>query len=70
MVMERQESEYKCLTKCQLAELCGISRGTLHRWMNHRYYKELSDLGYQKNQRILLPLQVKFLFEKLVITEE
>lgn len=68
--MELQKNDYKCLTKCELAILCGVSRSTLHDWMNHRYFEELKKLGYQKNQRILLPLQVKFLFEKLVIVDD
>jgi len=62
--------DYRCVTKCELAILTGVSCSTLQRWMNKRYFKELEKLGYEKKQRILLPLQVKFLFERLVIIED
>jgi len=68
--MDKSEAkDYRCLTKCELAILCGVSSTTLHRWMNVRYYEELKKLGYRKNQIILLPPQVKFLIERLVVIE-
>lgn len=68
--MEAQPEQYKCLTKSQLAQLCGVSCSTLQAWLNRRYYGELQKLGYRKSQRILLPPQVKFLIETLVIIIE
>ena len=64
------ESKYRCVTKCELAILAGVSGSTLQTWMNRRYYEELKKLGYTKKQRILLPAQVAFLFERLVIIIE
>ena len=63
-------NEYRCVTKSELAILTGVSRSTLHLWMNVRYFEELKKLGYIKTQKILLPLQVKFLFERLVIVDD
>lgn len=57
------------MSKCELAILTGISRSTLHHWLNVRYFTELKKLGYIKHQKILLPCQVKFLIERLVIIE-
>jgi transcriptional regulator with XRE-family HTH domain len=68
--MDMTDKDYRCITKSELADKCGISRSTLSIWLNCRYYVELERLGYKKRQRILLPLQVKFLFEILVIIEE
>jgi len=68
--MDITNKDYRCITKSELADKCGISRSTLSIWLNCRYYVELQRLGYKKHQRILLPLQVKFLFELLVIIEE
>jgi hypothetical protein len=68
--MDMTDKDYRCITKSELADKCGISRSTLSLWLNCRYYVELKKLGYKKSQRILLPLQVKFLFEILVIIEE
>jgi len=68
--MDITNKDYRCITKSELADKCGISRSTLSIWLNCRYYVELERLGYKKHQRILLPLQVKFLFELLVIIEE
>lgn len=68
--MDKPENPYRCITKSELAGLCGISCSTLQRWMNRRYFDELKKLGYDKKQRILLPVLVKFLFERLVIIED
>lgn len=64
------DNKYKCVTKFELAVLAGVSCCTLQTWCNRRYYEELKKLGYRKNQRILLPAQVKFLFERLVIIDD
>lgn len=59
------------LTKTQLANLCGVTTKTISCWLNVRYFPELEKLGYQKNQKVLLPRQVQFLCGKLdVQTEE
>jgi len=68
--MATSENKYHCVTKSELAVLCNVSGSTLQTWLNRRYYDELSKLGYRKNQRILLPPIVKWLFERLVITED
>ena len=67
---EPTENPYRCVTKSELAGLCGVSGSTLQTWLNRRYYEELHKLGYKKEQRILLPHLVKFLFERLVIIED
>jgi hypothetical protein len=64
------DNQYRCVTKSELAILAGVSCSTLQTWMNRRYFEELKKLGYSKKKRILLPLQVKFLFERLVIIED
>ena len=68
--MEQTKNEYRCLTKCELAEKCGVSVSTIREWLNIRYYPELKKMGYQKDQKILLPPQVKFIIERLVVIEE
>ena len=67
--MDLTNQQYRCMTKCELAILAQVSNSTLQNWMNRRYFAELQKLGYVKNQKILLPCQVKFLFERLVIVE-
>jgi len=67
---EPTDNPYRCITKSELAEKCGVSCSTLQTWMNRRYFEELKKLGYNKKQRILLPPLVKFLFERLVIVED
>ena len=67
---ETAVNPYRCVTKSELAELCGVSCSTLQTWLNRRYYEDLKKLGYNKKQRILLPCLVKFLFERLVIVED
>lgn len=65
-----ETKDYKCLSKFELATLCGVSMSTLQHWMNVRYYDELKKLGYKKCQKILLPCQVQFLFVRLVIVDD
>jgi transcriptional regulator with XRE-family HTH domain len=54
-----------CLYKYQLADRLGVSTRTLSRWLNSMYYEQLKKLGYHKNQKYLLPDQVRFLQGKL-----
>ena len=67
---ETAENPYRCITKSELAALCGVSCSTLQTWLNRRYFEDLQKLGYKKEQRILLPHLVKYLFERLVIIED
>ena len=60
----------KCMSKSEMAEKLGICPSTLQKWLNHRYFKELAKLGYQRSQRLLLPAQVKYLVEQLVMVED
>jgi len=62
--------KYRCMTKCELATLAGDCYSTLQNWCNRQYSCELKKLVYCKNQRIVLPPQDRFLFERLVIFEE
>jgi hypothetical protein len=47
------------MTKKELANLYGISAGTLKNLLNVRYFSILEPLGYQKNQIILSPAVVR-----------
>lgn len=51
--------------KYELAARLGVSPGTLRRWLNERYYKDLVKLGYSKRQCYLTPGQVAWLAAKL-----
>ncbi|PSK84297.1 hypothetical protein [Prolixibacter denitrificans] len=64
------DNRYRCITKGELAKLCGVSATTVRTWLNIRYYPELKKLGYFPRQKILLPPQVRFLVDKLVIIED
>jgi hypothetical protein len=55
------------LSKSELARLCNVSTQTIGTWCNKRYFEDLKKLGYNKNQRILLPEQLKFLIGTLDI---
>jgi hypothetical protein len=68
--MSPPENKYQCLTKCELAVKCNVSISTIQNWLNIRYFPQLEKLGYRKDQKILLPPQVKFIVEKLVVIEE
>jgi hypothetical protein len=59
-----------CLTKTQLAGLCGVTTKTISVWLNVRYFPELEKLGYQKTQKVLLPRQVEFICGKLDVQPE
>jgi hypothetical protein len=39
----------------------------LGNWLNIRFYDDLQKLGYQKNQKVLLPKQIEFIVGKLNI---
>lgn len=49
----------KSITKSELAEMYGISRETLRRLLNIRYYERLESAGYKKTTRIIEPKVVQ-----------
>ncbi len=56
----------KSMTKQKLADKAGVSLNTLNRWCKP-YKKELEAMGLQPNARLLPPVVVKFIAEKLCI---
>jgi hypothetical protein len=50
--------------KYELATLYGISQETLVAEIN-RFLPEFEQMGYQKNKKLLNPLQVQLLFQKI-----
>ncbi len=57
------------ITKKELALQLGVSPSTLRRWLNELYFKELSESGYDKTDRILKPRVLQWLREHLVVEE-
>jgi hypothetical protein len=55
------------MTKKELCILCRVTSATLGNWLNIRFYDDLQKLGYQKNQKVLLPKQIEFIVGKLNI---
>jgi hypothetical protein len=53
--------------KYEVATAIGVSTRTLSRWLNEKYFSQLQGLGYEKNQKYLLPNQIEFLNKKLCI---
>lgn len=51
--------------KYEIAEKIGVSKTTLRKWLNVRYYEELKKLGYQKSQKYLTIKQINYLQEIL-----
>lgn len=43
------------ITKADLAAKYGISRETLRVLLNEKYYLQLSEVGYEKNSRLISP---------------
>ena len=56
----------KAMTKQQLADRAGVSLNTLNRWCKP-FRRELEAMGLQPNTRMLPPVIVKFIAEKLCI---
>ncbi len=54
------------MTKQKLADKAGVSLNTLNRWCKP-YKKELEAMGLQPKARLLPPVIVKFIAEKLCI---
>ena len=54
------------MSKQQLADKAGVSLNTLNRWCKP-FQRELEALGLQPHARMLPPVVVKFIAEKLCI---
>ena len=54
------------MTKSELAERAGVSVNTLNRWCKP-FRRELEAMGLTPKQRLLPPMAVKFIAEKLCI---
>ena len=54
------------MSKQQLADRAGVSLNTLNRWCKP-FRRELEAMGLQPNTRMLPPVIVKFIAEKLCI---
>jgi len=54
------------MSKQQLADKAGVSLNTLNRWCKP-FQRELEALGLQPRARMLPPVVVKFIAEKLCI---
>ena len=61
---------YQVLSKKEIANMLGISSGTLRIWLNERYYEELQEIGYSKRQKLLTPKQLNYLMRKIDFTGE
>lgn len=53
------------LTKKEIAAKMEVDVKTLAHYTNDRYFSQLEELGYKKNQKKFTPIQVQFLKEKL-----
>ena len=56
----------KAMSKSELAQRAGVSVNTLRSWMVP-YAEELKKMGLRPNQKVMPPIIVKFLAEKLCI---
>lgn len=56
----------KAMLKQELADKAGVSVNTLNRWCKP-FQKELEAMGLQRKTKMLPPVAVKFLAEKLCI---
>lgn len=56
----------KAISKQKLADKAGVSLNTLNRWCKP-FRKELETMGLQPKSRMLPPVVVKFIAEKLCI---
>jgi hypothetical protein len=53
------------LTKKEVRLDLGISKTTMHNWLNIKYYDELVKVGYVKNNNILIPAVLNVLWLKI-----
>ena len=56
----------RAMTKSELADRAGVSVNTLNRWCKP-FRRELEAMGVTRKQRLLPPLAVKLIAEKLCI---
>lgn len=64
-----KDSEF--VYKYEIAIILNINIKTLARLLNDKYFEQLAELGYEKKQRYLNPLQLNWLKKKLdFITQE
>jgi len=61
---------FTTLTKKEFSEKLKISDTTRRKYLNQIYYEDLKELGYFKNQKILFPIQLEFLYSKLCYIPE
>ncbi|MGQ8335657.1 hypothetical protein ACUNWD_03845 [Sunxiuqinia sp. A32] len=61
------EDKYQIIMKHDLAKIMDISQRTLSYWLNEKYFKEMKELGYNRKQKFITPLQFKYLDEKTCI---
>ena len=59
----------RCMYKYEVAQLLNIQPGTLSRWLNVLYLKDLQEIGYNKNQKYLTPKQLNYLKDKIDLVE-
>lgn len=52
-------------TKKEIKSILAVNSKTLAFYCNIKYYKELKEIGYERNQKKLTPKQVQFLKDKL-----
>ena len=60
------QSSMRAMTKSELAERAGVSLNTLNRWCKP-FRQELEGMGVTRKQRLLPPMAVKLIAEKLCI---
>ncbi|MDR0691575.1 MAG: DUF4248 domain-containing protein [Prevotellaceae bacterium] len=60
----------RLISKKELRIRSGLSETTFRKYLNVRYFSELSAMGYRKTQKIFSPEQTRFLVDKLVIIDE
>ncbi len=53
--------EYKYI----IAQRIGITQSTLRRMLNVQWYEALKETGYKKQQKLLMPIQIRYLYEKI-----
>ena len=59
------KSEIKSMYKAKYAKSLNMSIDVLRKYLNIVFISDLEKLSYNKNQKLLLPNQIKFLNEKL-----
>lgn len=56
---------HQARTKKEIRQALNVSKRTLSRWLNVRYYPQLAALGYQKAAVLLTPAQLAYLDQQL-----